>query len=594
MDVFDYLLPGVTLPQTTFTEITRGIGVHGVSSLAGLGGDGSNPKFHKFNNFQISDVVTWTRGRQNIRFGGAMEFLNYDVTSDFTSMGDFSFASLQDFLNNTPENFSGTLAGSDTTRRLRQPVFGFFIQDDIQLRPNLTMNVGLRYEPTGSITEADGKLAQLIDFASPTATMNDTTVVDELVRNVTEKNFAPRIGIAWDPRGDGKMSIRGGAGVFYDLLTVSNGIVQNTAVRVPPFFTRVGLVRGPGLEIDFPNAFFTQASQVATTAQLEGVQYDPEQPAMYKWNLNVQREFLGRTTLELGYNGTRGTNLWRQIFTNQRLPILREDGRLFVPANAPLSQPNFGRMRLRTPDSASFYHGFTIGLTRRPTNGMQFQLSYTYSKSVDDGASALGGTDFGNEGGGSRNTYDKDRGLSPFDLRHAFVGNFNYQLPFGLDRSGLGGALLRGWSLGTLVRLRSGTPFSPMVGFDSARTSFGSRYPDLAPGADNNPVLGGIEQYFDVNAFLLPERGVIGNLGRNTVIGPGQATVDLMVAKITPVGGTQLHFRAEAFNLFNKANFGTPASALFNSNGTRRPEAGRITGTSTPARQMQLSMKVVW
>jgi hypothetical protein len=594
MDVFDYLLDGVTLPQTTFTEITNGIASVGISGLSGLGGEDTNPKFHKFNNYQLSNVITWNRGRQNIRIGGTVEFLNYDVTSDFTSMGSYSFDSLDDFRANTPNSFQGVLSGSDTTRLLRQTLFGVFVQDDVRLRNNLTLNIGVRYEPTSSITEKDGQLAQLIDFASPTATLNDTTVVETLVKNPTKRNIAPRIGIAWDPRGDGKMSVRAGAGVFYDLLTVSNPIVQNTALRVPPFFTRFELIERPGFVVDFPNAYFTQAQQGVVSAALEGVQSDPEQSVMYKWNTNVQRELWGKMTLEFGYNGSRGVHLWRQVFTNQRLPILREDGRLFVPATAGLSQPNFGRMRWRISDATSNYHGATIGLTKRPSDGMQFQVSYTWAKSVDDGASALGGGDFTNEAGGSRNTFDKDRGLSPFDIRHSVVSNFNYLLPFAGDRGGVVGLLARGWSIGTLLRLRSGQPFSPSVGFDSARTQFGSRYPDLAPGADPNPVLGGHEKYFDPLAFVLPERGVIGNLERNTLIGPGQATVDLMLAKITPVRGTQLHFRAEAFNLFNRVNLGTPASALFNSNGTRRPEAGRITSTSTPARQFQVGVKLVW
>jgi hypothetical protein len=361
---------------------------------------------------------------------------------------------------------------------------------------------------------------------------------------------------------------------------------------VPPFFTRVGLVAGPGLAIDFPNAFFTQ-SLGSPTAALEGIQYDYDQPVMYKWNVNVQRELWGGTVVEVGYNGSHGENLWRQIFTNQRLPIVREDGRLFVPPGTPLRQPQFARMRLRVADSTSDYKGLTLGLTKRPSHGMHFQVSYTFAKSEDDGASSLGGGDFTNDGE-PRNFFDKERGLSPFDIRHSLVANFNYDVPFAETRSGIAGALLRGWSLGTLVRVRSGLPFSPQVGFDSARTSFGGRYPDLAPGADPNPVLGGIVQYFDPEAFVLPASGVIGNAPRNSIIGPGATTVDLMVAKVIRLGGTQLQLRGEAFNVLNRANFSNPAASLFNSNGTRRPEAGRITSTSTPARQMQFGAKLIW
>lgn len=596
MSQIEYLMDGVTLPQMTFTEINRpgSMGIVSVSGLSGIGGISTSgiPKFHTFNNYQVSNVSTWNRGRHNIRVGGQIELVQFDVTSDFSTMGSFSFDSLTDFRAARPSQFFGVLSGSDTQRRLRQPIFGLFVQDDVRLRSNLTLNVGLRYEPTGSITEVDGKLAQLIDFANPTATLADITILDELVQNPTKRNIAPRVGLAWDPRGDGKLSVRAGAGVFNELLTVSNPLVQNTAVRVPPFFTRVGLVAGPGFEIDFPNAFFTQ-SLASPTAALEGIHYDYQQPVMYKWNVNVQREFWAGTVVELGYNGSHGENLWRQIFTNQRLPVVRADGRLFVPPGTPLIQPQFARMRLRVADSSSDYRGLTVGVTKRPRGGVHFQVSYTFAKSEDDGASALGGGDFTNDGE-PRNYFEKERGLSPFDIRHSLVTNVNYDVPFNEARTGLVGALLRGWSVGTLVRVRSGQPFSPQVGFDSARTAFGGRYPDLAPGADPNPVQGGIVQYFDPTAFVLPEPGVIGNLPRNTIIGPGAFTLDVMLAKVLRIRGTELHLRGEAFNVLNRANFSNPAAALFNSNGTRRAEAGRITSTSTPARQMQLGVKVVW
>jgi outer membrane receptor protein involved in Fe transport len=593
LDGFDFVLPGITLPQTTFTEIDRGIGVVTVSGLSVWGGSTTNPKFHTFSNVQLSDTVSWVKGAHNLRFGGHMEYQMYDLTSDFTSMGNYTFASVNTFLTGTPRTFDAVQPGSDTQRRLRQYVFGFFVQDDWRVRDRFTLNMGVRYEPTGNITEVDGKLAQLIDFASPTATVNDTTIVEALVKNPSKKNLAPRLGFAWDVTGDGKTSLRGGAGVFYDLLTVNQSIVQNTAVRVPPFFDRPRITTSTARPLDFPNAYFTQADLMRGSGQLEGIQYEPDQPWMAKWNLNVQRQLWERTSLELGFTGTRGYNLFRQIYTNGREGV-EIDGRIVVPANQPLRQPNFGRMRYRVSDGDSWYKGLTVGLNRRGTN-IQTQLSYTLGKSEDTGASALGGNDFENEPGGARYMFMKDKGLSPFDIRHSFVASVNWEVPFGRG-SGFASALIRDWSVGTLVRLRSGTPFSPDTGgLERGRQPDAPDLPDLCPGADPNPVRGGATQYFDPTAFCLQPAGVIGNAPRNSIIGPGSATVDLMLSRSLPLGGSRsLQIRFETFNILNRANFALPTASIFNADGTYRSDAGRITSTIGTPRQVQLGAKIIW
>jgi outer membrane receptor protein involved in Fe transport len=594
LDGFDFVLDGVTLPRNSFTEVDRGIGALSISGLSAWGGSTTNPKFHRFTNIQVSDTVSWLRGSHSLRFGGHMELQMYDLTSDFTTMGSFNFRSINDFLANNPRTFDAVQPGSDTSRRLRQPVFGFFVQDDWQVRDNFTVNLGVRYEPTGDITEVDGELSQLIDFASPTATLNDATIVEAIVKNPSFRNVAPRVGFAWDVGGHGKTAVRGGAGVFYDLLTANTNFVQNTAVRVPPFFIRSRVSSGGGVRVDFPNAYFTQAALLAGNTQLEGIQYDPEQPTMVKWNVNVQRELWERTSVEVGYTGTRGYNLFRQIFTNGREAV-EVNGRLVVPPGAPLRQRNFGRMRLRVSDADSWYSGLTLSVTRRATD-LQVQTSYTLGKSEDTGASALGGNDYTNEGGGSRYLFSKDKGLSPFDVRHSLVASVNWSMPFGRDGGGAAAALIRNWSVGTLLRLRAGTPFSVDTGgLERGGQPDAPDYPDLCPGAHANPVLGGPRQYFDPKAFCLQPAGVIGNAPRNSVIGPGSATVDLMISRSLGLGAERsAQLRIEVFNLLNRANFALPTSAIFNADGSYRADAGRITSTVGTPRQMQLGVKVLW
>ena len=356
LDGVDYLLDGMPqMPQTTFTDIDRGILVLSVTGLNALGGDTTNPKFHRFNNFQVRDNITWSRGAHNLKIGGDVQILQFNLTSDFTSMGQYTFSSLDTFLAARVNQFNAVMPGSDATRNLRQKAFGLYLQDDIQARKNLTLNLGLRYEPTTSVADRRGLLAQLIDFASPIATLNDTTPLDTLFRNPSLKTVAPRLGFSWDVLGNGKTAVRGGAGIFYDDILVSTPFVQNTAVRVPPYFNRGGLVGSNAFVVAFPDAYTSQRAALAGQAQLEGIQYDLKQPYMEKWNVNLQRELAGKTTVEIGYSGSHGANLVRQVFTNGRVARASADGRLYVAPDTPLAQPNFSRMRYRVSDASSDY-----------------------------------------------------------------------------------------------------------------------------------------------------------------------------------------------------------------------------------------------
>ncbi|MDO8678560.1 MAG: TonB-dependent receptor [Acidobacteriota bacterium] len=595
LDGFDYAYDGIALPRTTFTDINRGIAAISISGgIAPWGGSTTNPKIHQFANYQFSDVVTLSKGLHSIRAGAHMELLQFNLTSDFTSMGNYTFNSVTDFLNGVPRTFDAVMPGSDATRNLRQKVFGFFVQDDMQLSSRLSVNAGVRYEPTTDTTDTGNRLAQLIDFTAPTATLNDTTKVNTLFTNPSRKTFAPRAGFAWDVTGGSKMVLRGGAGVFYDLITLNVPFVQNTAVRVPPFFNRGGLVASATAPINFPEAYATQSAQLAGQAQLEGIVSEPDQPVMYKWNLNVQRELTGRTTLEVGYTGTRGKNLFRQIFTNGRNAV-DVNGRLTVLPNTPLIQPAFGRMRYRVSDADSWYKGLTASLSKRASN-LSTQVSYTWSKSEDTGASALGGNDFDGEGAGSRYLFTPDRGLSPYDIRQSLVASVSYLLPFGQGGTTLLSRVIRDWEVSSLVRVRSGQPFSVFVGYDQSLQVWSPVYPDLVPGAKPNPVLGGPEKYFDPLAFSLPAPGVIGNAPRNSLIGPGLITWDLMTSRNVPFGGGRksLQLRFEVFNLLNRANFGIPSQSLFAANGSRLADAGRITTLASAPRQAQLGVKFQW
>jgi hypothetical protein len=594
-----------SLPSATFTSYNDGLPTLTITGLSALGGDTTNPKYHRFNNFQFRDSITWQRRAHSVKIGGDVQYLQYYLKSDFTSMGQYVFTSIPNFIRANANQFNAVMPGSDATRDLRQLAYGLYLQDDIQVRKTLTLNVGVRYEPNDSITDTKGRLAQLIDFASPTATLNDTTVLpDGLFKNPSLKTIAPRIGFAWDVNGKGTTAVRGGAGIFYDDVLLSQPFIQNTAVRVPPFINRGGLVSGPSLAIDFPNAYTTQSAQLAATTQLEGIDYHLSQPYVEKWNIEIQRQIFGKTTVELGYSGAHGVHLVRQVFTNGRIATLQPDGSYFAPPTEALAQPNFGRMRLRISDGTSQYSGLNASVTRRLANGFQAQVAYTYSKSTDDGAAALGGTDFSTEGGGSRYLLTKDPGLSPFDLRHSLVGNVSYTLPFAANATGITGVLAKGWNASVLVRLRSGYPFSAISGVDTGGQGQGwaPDYVNVKPGASDNPVYSGGARactsnpafvcWFDPTAFSLPAAGYTGTVRRNSIEGPGQATVDLNFNKTVTLTGTRkLQVRVEAFNLANRVNFGVPSNTIFNPDGSYNANAGRITTTQTPGRQIQVGLR---
>jgi hypothetical protein len=189
-----------------------------------------------------------------------------------------------------------------------------------------------------------------------------------------------------------------------------------------------------------------------------------------------------------------------------------------------------------------------------------------------------------------------NKGLSDFDIRHNFVFNSTWELPFAKLTKGAAGALAGGWQLSTILTMRSGVPFSPVLGFDRARalprSGGAGQLPDLVPGCSLNPVLGGADQYFDPNCFALPAAGTLGNVPRNSIIGPGFGSLDLALFKNIALGASRkLQLRAEGFNITNRVNLGLPAAAVFNSSG-RVSNAGQITSIVGTARQFQFGAKV--
>ena len=284
----------------------------------------------------------------------------------------------------------------------------------------------------------------------------------------------------------------------------------------------------------------------------------------------------------------------RFVDFNQAIPQILADGRKFFPVDSVTRNPNLTGVRYKVTDGESLYNALQTSFTQGLTGGLQLQVNYTLSRSTDDGSVTV------TQGGDNDLPQDPDnrlaeRGLSNYDMRHYFVAHWSWTVPRLPGPRVLG----EGWQLNGITTLASGNPFSVVVGFDRARARFQAgtspQRPDLVPGSSSNPILGGPDRYFDPAAFALPEAGFYGNLGRNTLIGPGLATTDLSVIKRFQIGHrVDLQLRTEVFNLFNRANFAIPSQrTVFTSTGPVG-SAGLITSTTTSARQMQLGLKMTF
>jgi hypothetical protein len=381
--------------------------------------------------------------------------------------------------------------------------------------------------------------------------------------------------------------MRSGFGIFFD--PIWTDFYANAANREPPFYT-LGSIRNPA----FPNAGDLIGSPDFVLGRLDALKFEPQNPYTMQYNFSLQRQLGEQTVLSLSYVGQRGIHLVRLVDANQALPEILADGRKFFPAGSVERNPNFTGIRYKVTDAQSFYNALQAGIERRLSRGLQLRTNYVYAKNIDDGSITI------TQGGDNDMTQDPDdrkaeRGLSNYDLRHYFVTYLTYDVPALGGPSWLG----RGWQLNAISALASGNPFSVLVGFDRARAKFQAgtspQRPDLASGSSNNPTLGGPDRYFDPTAFLLPQAGFYGNLGRNTLIGPGLFNVDLSVNKRFQLSeGVSLQFRTEMFNSVNHPNFAIPSQRTVFSSSGPVGSVGRITSTLTSARQLQLGIKLVF
>jgi hypothetical protein len=571
-------------PSNLFFIPGTRFGTTNVTGLNSIGPDTQSPTFVDLKSFQFIDNVTWTKGSHSLKAGFNDTHYMNDQDSSFDYGGLYTFTSIDNFVLNKPGTFEGQAPGSTTARRWRQDLIGVFAQDDWSATRSLTVNAGVRYEFITVPHELDGRMSALPDLQSA----NFVTGGD-IFRNPSLGNVAPRAGLAWNLTGDGKNVIHGGAGMFFE--PILSNVYRAYGNRTPPFYNAINPSNPP-----FPNP---PTSGSSSLLRLDLLQYDLKNPYRVQYNASYQRELWGHTTTTVGYIGARGYNQIRNIEYNQAIPVINADGSLFFPAGGARRNPNFNSMRLRSTDGRSWYNGLVAGANRRFTNGLSVQASYTLGKSVDEGSQAVGSGDFNNS---FQPPYGAipllNKGLSDFDIRHNFSANATWQIPFGDQLTGVAHGVAAGWQLSGIFTAHSGIPITPMLGFDRARalprSGGAGQWPDLAPGCSNNPVLGDPNEWFDTSCFLLPAAGTIGNLGRNTVTGPGYEALDMALFKNLSLGGARrLQLRFEGFNITNHVNFGLPSTTVFSSSGPVST-AGQITSIVGTARQFQFGAKITF
>jgi hypothetical protein len=568
----------------------------------------ATPTSFALNNIEVSEQFIYNRDVHAFKFGAMVH--RYQLNADSTLVPDGVYiydSGVEPFLTASPSVLFVPAPGRNFYRGIRQTLFGFYAQDDWRIRSNLTINLGLRYEPITTPTEVNGKVANLRNL-----TDTATAVGDPFIQNPAKRSFAPRFGFALDPTGKGLLAVRGGFGVFNSSL---RPMQYRFAISNLPPFGQLVVLPGSGC---FPNCYSTFInSPIPAPGLLWLMQYDAEQPTVYQWNLIVQRELGKNLVVSAGYIGSRGVHLLTNPSTNVRTDFQIVNGQKFYPAllndqgmpdmqaiQAARLNPNFGAMQVTAFNGDSYYNALQLSATKRYSAGLQFQLAYTYAKSTDIISSTESVYRNGVIGGDFQDPLNPaaDKGLSDFDLRHNFVANFLWELPFGKGRklgnsySGAADKFISGWSVGGILNLRSGFPFTVTLGSDRANNGIDNvqtQRPNLAPGSTfEGAITGDPNRYVDPTAFVLQPSGFYGNLGRNTLQGPNLRTFDFSILKKTRINERiNTEFRGEFFNLFNITNFSPP-------NATNRvvftDSFGQLTSTSVSSRQIQFGLKFLW
>jgi Carboxypeptidase regulatory-like domain/TonB dependent receptor len=632
------------LPQLTFNED---------GSAPTLGSPTFLPSKELQNSYTLSDNLTWVKGVHTLKFGTEIRHEEFTIFQPDAARGTLDFSSTLTDNPGSPNpgtgglgfaSFMAGLADGGSINNLHnvdyfRQTYSFYTQDDWKVSGRLTLNVGLRYELFLPVTERNNQVASfdLTNPSNPTLIVPKglnvqlTPTVAEAVHvsatgskglvNTDWNNFAPRIGMAFQM--NPKTVWRAGYGIFYG--GQENGPYSNPSPGFnPPFFTNESYVSPcsapdanpggsdctiPGLRF-LANGFPANSLTDPNTPIFFSVDRNLPTPYMQQWHMSVQQELPGESVLEVTYAGSKGTKLYTFFNGNQAAPTA--DGNDPAAPRRPVHQcDNSGNCNPVFDTSIdwfrstgnSVYHSLQAHYEKRVTRGLQFQASYTWAHSIDIASNAnLGPTQNNSDFRDFRHP-EAERGNSDFDVRQRFVGALLYELPLGHGKSLFGDAqgalnqIVGGWQMASIVTISTGNWFTVLDGNGNFANSDGgaggvSQRPDQVGDPRARPCIPGT--FFNTCAYADPSPGSFGDVGRNTIQGPGNRVWDFSLFKFFKLTErSNLEFRAEFFNVLNHTNFlfaqpgpqnGNPATVLGD------PHFGLLTAARDP-RQIQLAMK---
>jgi len=596
-------VPGVPVGTFNTTGLRNGFG--------GVGQGGLNKFFYTAPQFY--NDLSWTRGRHSIRTGFAFERVLDNLDERNRPNGLWTFPSIAAMLRVQPTQFSAQFPGTDGIRGLRNSIFGGYIQDDYRIRPNFTINLGVRYDMATVIKEVNGKIANLRYITDATVTTGDP-----YYNNATLKNFAPRAGFSWDPFKDGRTAIRGGVGMF-DIIPLPH-IFVSIVPRSAPYY-KEGSVSDSAATPLAP-AFPGQALRLLSASTIQGthIEFNPRRSYRAQWNLNIQRQLTGSMALTVGYVGAAGVHLTHTIYDNDQVPpslVKVVDSHFVFPVPAPGERiqrinPNFGQIRTTDWSGHSSYHALQMNLVQRLSKGLTYQIAYTWSKSIDDGTNTTSDNENLNTVGQPWAFCQRcNRGPSDFDIPHNFVVNFQYDVPVpaSVKSHALANTILGGWQVGGIYTRQTGGAYNVKITTDRAFTGNsvvgagqGGQRPDYLghlPGCSPAEVTtGDINHLIKTSCFSFPAPGVLGNLGRNLFHMPVFRDLDFSVFKNQNLRGEQLkmQLRVEMFNVLNNTNLTAQTfTNTFTGTGALVESFGTPTApTYNQSRQIQLGLRLLF
>jgi hypothetical protein len=562
-------LTGGTFPATTLNPSEFGIG-NGVTRPIGLpqmvvagdlnfGGPGTLPQGRFDTSYVFVDTFTRASGRHALKFGG--EYRHFINENFAEGTGVFNFPSVEAFAAGTANAFNITLG--ERRSRIDQRATALFVEDSVSIHDNVTLELGMRYEWHVTPTERNDRF---VVFDATSASLVRVGVDLDEIYAQNNRNFEPRVGVAWAVTSDGRTVVRAAYARAVD--QPGTTAVRDTAGN-PPF--AAPLTAAGSLSL---------ASAIDSTrpAGLAPATIDSHfrNASVRSWNANVQQQLAPQLAVTVGFAGSRGADLRISRNVNQPVNGIRPFPALSssspILAGAPL-----GDIMQVESSGFSSYRAAWVSFTRRLSGGLQFDTSYTWSKSLDTNS-------LNSSGFAVQDSYDipGQYGLSDFDARHRFVFSALYALPL------TGHTLTRGWQIATIVQSQSGNPVNIVTSTSSVNGIPNTVRPDVTGPVR---IIGSVDQWFDTSVFAAADR--FGNLGRNVVIGPAFHNTDLSLIKNTPLGGgRRLQFRVDVFDLFNHANFGPPGNIVGSPTFGKITRTRLSTGESGSSRQIQLAARL--